>query len=114
MVNYNSKLLPVNGFVKDTVEKISYNQCPSSFSSMYFIQSQVNGVVFVRYYYDLNVLVVAMECFEVFFQTNCHWSGVFSGDRIEIVLCFQCTVGPLLSSHPRDFENWPLKRGTNM
>ena len=24
---------------------------------------------------------------------------------------YRTTVGPLLSGHPRDFENWPLNRG---
>ena len=39
------------------------------------------------------------------FIQGAHKTKVFFSGALQI------TVGPLLSGHPRDFENWPLKGG---
>ena len=59
-----------------------------------FVQSQIDGVIFTRDYFDFNVMaVVAMVCCEMFFlPTSCRWSSVLLFDHVGIVSCFRCNI----------------------
>ena len=93
-INLNLNLL--NGYILNLATRFF---CQLNLCNYLFIYLSLFSFNFL---YSLYILVLI---FEVLFRKP-HFVKKFPKKRIHVT-----TVGPLLSGHPGDFENWPLNRG---